>query len=168
MVVHGRNARLTSSLFAFLRALDLNPLEWATLVRQTRTGTPYLGDILDEGFASARAVVVLMTPDDEAKLRDVFLDESDPPHERDLTPQARPNVLFEAGMAFGRFPDRTVIVEIGNLRPFSDVGGRHVVRLDNSTQRRQELAERLAACGCDVAIQGRTEWHTEGDFSLEQ
>jgi hypothetical protein len=69
-------------------------------------------------------------------------------------------------MAFGRFPDRTVIVEIGNLRPFSDVAGRHVVRLDDSTQRRQELALRLRACGCDVEIESRTDWHTAGDFSL--
>ena len=167
MVVHGRNGRLKESLFAFLRALGLDPLEWTTLVHGTGVGAPYIGDILDEGFATAHAVVVLMTPDDEAHLVAALRGEGEPPHEIELTPQARPNVIFEAGMAFGRFPDRTVIVEIGNLRPFSDVGGRHVVRLDNSTQRRQELALRLRACGCDVEIETRTDWHNAGDFSLE-
>jgi predicted nucleotide-binding protein len=167
MVVHGRSQRLTESLFAFLRALGLDPLEWTTLVHGTGVGAPYIGDVLDEGFATAHAVVVLMTPDDEARLAETLRVDSDPPHERELTAQARPNVIFEAGMAFGRFPDRTVIVEIGNLRPFSDVAGRHVIRLDDSTQRRQELALRLRACGCDVEIESRTDWHTAGDFSLD-
>jgi predicted nucleotide-binding protein len=167
MVVHGRNLRLTESLFAFLRALGLDPLEWTTLVHSTGTGAPYIGDVLDEGFAIAHAVVVLMTPDDQAQLVEELRGEAEPPHEIELTPQARPNVIFEAGMAFGRFPDRTVIVEIGNLRPFSDVAGRHIVRLDNSTQRRQDLALRLRACGCDVGIETGTDWHTAGDFRLD-
>jgi predicted nucleotide-binding protein len=167
MVVHGRNQRLTNSFFTFLRALGLDPLEWTTLVHGTGVGAPYIGDILDEGFATAHAVVVLLTPDDEARLAESLWGEAEPSHERELTPQARPNVIFEAGMAFGRFPSRTVIVEIGNLRPFSDVAGRHVVRLDDSTPRRQELALRLRACGCDVEIETRTDWHTAGDFSMD-
>ena len=166
MVVHGRNERLNSSLFALLRAFGLDPLEWTTLVHGTGLGTPYIGDVLDEGFATAHAVVVLMTPDDEARLVEVLRGEAEPPHEVELTAQARPNVIFEAGMAFGRFPDRTVIVEVGSLRPFSDLAGRHVVRLDDSTQRRQELALRLRACGCEVEIETRTDWHDAGDFSL--
>ena len=63
----------------------------------------------------------------------------------------------------GRSEDRTVLVELGTLRPFSDVAGRHVIRLDNSTQRRQELAQRLEAAGCPVNMTG-TGWHTVGDF----
>jgi hypothetical protein len=38
-----------------------------------------------------------------------------------------------------------------------------VVRLDNSSQRRQELAQRLHNAGCDVDLEG-TAWHTAGDF----
>jgi predicted nucleotide-binding protein len=112
----------------------------------------------------AQAVVVLLTPDDEARLRAQFQTLSDPPYERELTPQARPNVLFEAGMAMGRNPERTIIVELGHLRPFSDMGGRHVIRLNNSTQKRQELALRLESAGCTVNL-GGTDWHTAGDLS---
>jgi len=165
MVVHGRDLRLRDSMFEFLRSLDLDPLEWAELVSLTGAAAPYVGDVLDAGFAAAQAVVVLLTPDDEARLSDRLLSEMDPPHERDPTGQARANVLFEAGMAFGRFPTRTVIVEIGNLRPFSDVGGRHTIRLDDSTQRRQEFAVRLRDAGCRAKIEDRTGWHTAGDFA---
>ena len=164
-VVHGRNLACRDSLFAFLRSIGIHPLEWSTLVESVGKGSPYVGEILDEAFSRARAVIVLMTPDDEARLRKDFQTASDPPHEVNLTPQARPNVLFEAGMAMGNFPDRTILVEIGDLRPFSDVGGRHVIRLNNSTQRRQEFAQRLKAAGLKIDLSGTT-WHTEGNFVL--
>jgi predicted nucleotide-binding protein len=165
MVVHGRDARLRDAMFEFLRSLDLDPLEWTELVRLTGTASPYVGDVLDAGFETAQAVVILLTPDDEARLAPRLVSDTDPAHERDLTGQARPNVLFEAGMAFGRFPTRSVIVEIGNLRPFSDVGGRHTIHLDNSTQRRQEFAMRLRHAGCPAKIEDRTGWHNAGDFA---
>ncbi len=163
-VVHGRNEQARRALFSFLRSLGLNPKTFGSFISTTQKACPYVGDILDKAFSSAQAVVVLMTPDDEARLRKVFTKPDDPEYEKELTPQARANVLFEAGMAFGRFPDRTVLVEIGNLRPFSDVGGRHVVKLDNSTEKRQDLAMRLKNARCPVDITSNTDWHTEGDF----
>ena len=166
-VVHGRSAGLRNSMFAFLRAIGLHPLEWSEAIRATGKPTPYIGEILDAAFSQAQAVVVLLTPDDEARLRSGLVSEADPEHERVLTPQARPNVLFEAGMAIGRFPDRTVLVEVGKLRPFSDIGGRHVVRMDGSSQRRQELAHRLRDAGCAVVLDG-TDWHTAGGFDPSQ
>ena len=66
-------------------------------------------------------------------------------------------------MAMGRDEDRTVLVEIDHTRPFSDIAGRHMVRLDNTSQRRQELANRLKAAGCPVHLNG-TDWHSAGDF----
>src|SRR5207302_7638293 len=82
------------------------------------------------------------------------------------TGQARPNVLFEAGMAMGRNPKRTVLVQVGDLRPFSDVGGRHVLHLNNSSERRQDLADRLKTAGCLVDLSGR-DWHKVGSFTLK-
>ena len=80
-----------------------------------------------------------------------------------MSGQARPNVLFEAGMAMGRNEDRTVLVELGTLRPFSDVAGRHAIRFGDNSQCRQELAKRLETAGCPVNLDG-TDWHTAGDF----
>ncbi len=162
-VVHGRNERAREAIFTFLRSIGLEPLEWSHAVLETKKTAPYVGEILDAAFKQAHAIVVLFTPDDEARLLGAFGTSGDPEHETELTGQARPNVLFEAGMAFGRSEERTILVELGNLRPFSDTAGRHVIRLDGSTQRRQDLANRLDSAGCPVNIKG-TDWHTAGDF----
>lgn len=165
-VVHGRNAELRNAMFWFLRSLDLSPIEWSQAISSTGSGSPYIGQVLDAAFEEAQAIVVLMTPDDEAKLRDLFLKPSDNQYERELTPQARPNVLFEAGLAMGRNPNRTILVEVGSLRPFSDIGGRHTVRLDNSPEKRRDLATRLRKAGCQLNDEG-TDWFTAGDFELK-
>jgi predicted nucleotide-binding protein len=166
-VVHGRNLDARNSLFRFLRSIGLSPLEWSQAIKETGKASPFIGEILDVAFNKAQAVAVLMTPDDDALLREPFRDQSDPPYESQPTGQARPNVLFEAGMAMGRNPNRTVIVELGTMRPFSDIAGRHIVRLSNSSAARQELAERLKTAGCPVDLSGR-DWHTEGNFDLQE
>ena len=162
-VVHGRNGKAREAIFAFLRSIGLHPLEWSEAVQSTGKPMPYIGEILDVAFSRAHAVVVLLTPDDEARLIGPLRGRTEPPHEINLIGQARPNVLFEAGMAMGRNEDRTIMVELGTLRPFSDIAGRHVIRLDNTTQRRQELAQRLELAGCPVNLNG-IDWHSAGDF----
>ena len=162
-VVHGRNNAARNALFDFLNAIDLHPLEWSEAIQATGKGSPYVGEVLDVVFSRAHAVVVLFTPDDEARLKESLRAADDPPHETQLTGQARPNVLFEAGMAMARNQDRTVLVELGRLRPFSDLGGRHVIRLDNSSPSRQDLAQRLETAGCPVKLKG-AHWYTAGDF----
>ncbi len=165
-VVHGRNEKLRKSLFSFLRSINLNPIEWNKAIKLTGKPSPYVSEILDAAFREAVAVVVLLSPDDEARLKSEFLKASDPLYEKNLTGQARPNVLFEAGMAFGHNPDSTVLVQVGDVRPFSDVGGRHASHLTNSTESRQEFITKLANAGCNVDASG-TDWHTDGDFSLD-
>jgi predicted nucleotide-binding protein len=162
-VVHGRDRLARSAMFEFLRALKLNPLEWSEIVRATGKASPYVGEVLAKGFQMAQAVVVLLTPDDEVRLRERFRKQDDPSFESELSGQARPNVLFEAGMALGLQPDRTVLVELGALRPFSDVLGRHAIRMEDSSQYRHDLADRLQGAGCAVDLNGR-DWHTAGKF----
>jgi predicted nucleotide-binding protein len=162
-VVHGRNLAARDALFEFLRALGLMPIEWSQAVAATGRPSPYIGEVLKAAFGRAQAVVVLMTPDDEARLLPHLQGRGEPPHEKELTPQARPNVLFEAGMAMAWDENRTVLVELGRCRPFSDLGGRHLLRIDDTSQRRQELAQRLASAGLVVDASG-TGWHTAGAF----
>jgi predicted nucleotide-binding protein len=162
-VVHGRNGALRKSMFDFLRSIDLSPIEWTDAIAMTGSGSPYIGDVLDAAFDHAQAVVVLMTPDEVAYLQPQYgSGEGDP--ETSPSAQARPNVLFEAGMALGRDATRTVLVEVGQVRPFSDIAGRHAIRLTNAASSRQALALRLQTAGCDVSLTG-TDWHTSGDFT---
>ena len=163
-VVHGRNLYARNAIFEFLRAINLNPIEWSQATAMSQKGSPYVGEILEAALSKAQAVLVLITGDDEAKLREQFIENNDHIYEKELTIQARPNVLFEAGMAFGFHSERTVLVEIEKTRPFSDIAGRYIIRLNNSTQKRQELAQCLKNAGCDVDLTG-TDWHKAGDFN---
>lgn len=162
-VVHGRNESLRKSMFEFLRALDLTPIEWSHAVDLTAHASPYIGDVLDTAFNHAQAVVVLLTPDEVAYLQPRYAHGTGDP-ETQPAAQARPNVLFEAGMALGRDAARTVIVEVGEVRPFSDIAGRHVIRLNDTAAARQALAKRLSTAGCAVDMTG-TDWLSTGDFT---
>lgn len=163
-VVHGRNESARAAMFAFLRSLGLQPIEWSQAVAATGEASPYIGTVLDSAFAAAQAVVVMMTPDEIAYLRNEYSSgESDP--EREPAAQARPNVLFEAGMAMGHDAKRTVLVELGAMRPFSDVAGRHMLRMTNAPERRKELAQRLKTAGCQVDTTG-SDWLTSGEFTV--
>lgn len=164
-VIYGRNDVVRREMFAFLRAIGLSPIEWSQAVALTGVGTPFIGEVLNAAFNVVQAVVVLLTGDDEARLRSDYQSEDDPDYEKQLTPQARPNVLFEAGMAFGTQPNRTILVELGRLRPFSDVSGRHTIRLNNKPERRMELVQRLRSAGCAVDLTGN-DWVFTGNFNI--
>lgn len=164
MVVHGRNIPVRDALFDFLRALSLNPIEFSHGVKATKKGAPVIKEVLDAMFAKAAAVVVLFTADDEARLQKQFRKSSDAAFERKLTGQARPNVLFEAGRAFGSHPDSTILVQVGNHRPLSDLSGVHLVHLGNDPASRNDLASRLETAACDVDRSG-TDWLNAGRFN---
>lgn len=165
-VVHGRNSQARTAMFEFLRSIGLHPLEWAQVVKATGKASPYVGEVVKTGFSLAQAVVVLFTPDDEAQLRSEFREDGDDEFEAILTGQPRQNVLLEAGMALGIDEDRTVIVEIGKLRPISDLSGRHTIRMNNSPQRRNELLDRLESAGCSSNRSG-TDWLSAGNFDAD-
>jgi len=164
LVVHGRDLAVRDAMFDFLRSLALQPIEWSAAVKETKKAAPYVGEVVTTMFRQAAAVVVLLTPDDEARLRRGYLKPSDPRHERELTGQPRANVIFEAGRAFGSHPDATILVQVGEVRPFSDTAGVHVVHLADTAECRRDLANRLEAAGCAVSLDG-TDWLSAGDFS---
>lgn len=164
-VVHGRDNHLRDDFFSFLRALALQPIEWSEALKLTGKATPYIGEALESAFKNAQAVIVLLSPDDEVRLSPELWRDIEDEDEKEIKLQARPNVLFEAGMAFATHSDRTILVEVGEVKPFSDIGGRHVVRLSNLAERRNEIAERLRTAGCDVSTSGNN-WIYTGDFNV--
>ncbi|MCP3397810.1 MULTISPECIES: nucleotide-binding protein [unclassified Bradyrhizobium] len=161
-VVHGRDDALRRSMFEFLRALGLHPLEWEHAIDEANEGNPYVGKILNVVMEKAEAIVVLFSPDDLVELKPHFVKAAERSTEGKQQGQARPNVLFEAGLALGAYPDKTVMVSIGRVKDFSDIGGRHMVRLNDSTQSRNSFASRLAR-KCQVNRIGN-DWMTAGKF----
>ncbi|GHT58497.1 hypothetical protein FACS1894109_12810 [Spirochaetia bacterium] len=165
-VVHGRNEKKRSELFQFLRSLNLEPLEWSQAIEMTGIATPYIGEVLNIAFSNAQAIIVLLTPDDKVKLRDELQDKDEQASEKRFQYQARPNVLFEAGMAIACNEKRTIIVQIGKVKGFSDIAGRHIIHLNNSSERRQVFVQRLLNAGCPAVTSG-TDWLKTGDFENE-
>jgi hypothetical protein len=77
--------------------------------------------------------------------------------------QPRANVLLEAGMAFALQPHRTILVQIGRIRPFTDVGGLDFIRIDGSPGKLNNIARRLQVAGCAVDRSG-TAWLDDDPF----
>lgn len=159
-VVYGRNKKMRKSFFDFLRSIGLQPIEWDQAIGLTGKGSPYIGEILKEGFNNAKAIVVLFTPDEIATLKEQYIQD---PKEKHPVPQPRPNAIFEAGMAMGKNPDRTVLVEIGKIREISNIIGRHIVKFDGSPKKRKELVSKLKNAGCNVNDSG-SDWLDAGEF----
>jgi len=164
-VVYGRNTSARDAMFVFLQAINLDPIEWTEAIQMTNHAAPETGDILDAAFSNARAAVVMITGDEIACLGEQFLGESSPADETMPAPQARPNVLFEMGMAFARFPSRTIIVQFLKTRPISDVIARNAIQFSGDAKSRTELADRLKAAGCLVKTAHKYTWLKAGDFS---
>ncbi|HZT97410.1 MAG TPA: nucleotide-binding protein [Chloroflexota bacterium] len=148
-VAYGRDGEATAALWSFLQDLGLKPLDWWEMVAETGQGSPFTGEIVDQALKMAQAIVILMTPDDLVRLHPDLVQVGEAPYELVTAFQPRPNVLFEAGLAFGRRPDRTILVELGTMRPVTDLGGRHTVRL-RTEQTLRDLASRLEVAGCPV------------------
>lgn len=166
MVVYGRNLAIRDAMFAFLRALGLYPIEWEDAVAQTGIGSPHNLAAVRAAMRSARAVIVLFTAEDEARLLPALARSEEPAEERELRGQPRPNVLLEAGLALAIDPAHTILVEVGAIRRASDLDGLNTVRLSNAAPSRQALRNRLITAGCDVAE--TSDWleaRTGGDFS---
>ncbi|MFB8406304.1 CATRA conflict system CASPASE/TPR repeat-associated protein [Streptomyces sp. NPDC055912] len=161
-VVHGRDDQARDAVFTFLRALDLRPLEWETLVAGTGSAAPYLGEVIGHAVRRAQATLVLMTPDDVVNLHPGLGGDGGDGTGTGL--QARPNVLLELGMALAAYPDRTVIVKAGDQREVTDLGGRNFIRLDADPACRRKIADRLRSAGCRVDDTGQ-DWLAPGLFA---
>jgi predicted nucleotide-binding protein len=161
-VIHGRNLRAFDAMRDFLRALGLDPWNFDDLVAEIG-GSPFIGDVVREGLSKAKAVVALFTPDEYSTLRgDLTAGGADKPVDKARW-QARPNVIFEAGMALGIDEEKTILVTLGSdVSLFSDVNGRHIVQLDNGVKSRDRLRAKLEGRGCRVEL--KSDWTTTGDF----
>jgi predicted nucleotide-binding protein len=165
-VVHGRDSKLRDAMYEFLGALGLKPQEWGHAIRSVtrRGGNPYVNDAVNRIMEEAEAIVVLLTPDDEVRLKDQFCSTDERKTEGQLQDQARPNVIFETGIAIGAYHKKTVIVSVGKVKPFTDIGGMHILNMNGSDAARNEFSKRLEMVGCTINTDG-DHWLRAGEFS---
>ncbi len=156
-VVYGRDNALNRSFFDLLHGVGLEPLEWETIVGSLGKAMPYLGEAVLNAPKLGQAALVLLSPDDIVELHPNLYAANDFLHERARAGQARPNVLFELGLAYMAYPERTVIVEVGLMRPIADLAGLNVIRFDGSAMAVRKVLDRLMMAGCPVDIT-RTDW----------
>ena len=106
-------------------------------------------EIIQAGLRKARAVVVIMSGDYLAHLRD-DLNHKQETLEREVSPQSRQNVLIEAGMAMAIYPGRTLLISTGTLRRVTDFEGLNYLEYSDSDAFRDALEARLKESGCAV------------------
>lgn len=168
-MVYGRDDSLRDALYTFLRAIGLDPIEWGQGMKATGLAQPSIPQTVDAIFREGAAVVVLLSPDDLVVLDPRLHKPKESKHETTQMGQPRPNVLFEGGLAFGVHPEATVLVSVGDVKPFSDVSGLHITRLDGgSVQKRWDVIEKLGRAGAKVDIEGKDMWMTAGDFEIKE
>ncbi|MHA6969373.1 TIR domain-containing protein (plasmid) [Glutamicibacter bergerei] len=150
-IVHGRDTQTKDTLEQFLRYIEVSSLDWAEARRLTNSSSPTTLEIVQAGLNNAQAVIVIFTPDDEARLKDEFHNPFDGYDERKPTGQARQNVILEAGMALGIDAKRTVLVRRGKTRDISDIAGMHWLNLNNEWNDRSMLVDALVSAGVTVS-----------------
>jgi hypothetical protein len=162
-IVHGRDHYALEQLTRIIRALGLSIMSWdeaKSLARKAKKSPPSIQDIIDAGLASCKAIVILISPDEDVQLRMEFRENND----KDITgQQARPNVMFEAGWAWAAYRDRLLIVESGHTRSFSDLDGIHRTPLWTSNGLRQFKSELEAM---EFPVHPADDWEKYGTFEL--
>jgi predicted nucleotide-binding protein len=160
-VVYGRDDQANSAVFQLLRRLALKPLEWESLVRGTGGPiTPPLSDVVINAPRLAAAAVVVLTPDDMVMLHPELRKQREDGFELRPSLQPRPNVLLELGLVLGVYPQRTLIIQFGDLRPVADLAGLNTIRFHQSTghiDALRKVAGRLQAAGLPVDDTG-SDW----------
>jgi predicted nucleotide-binding protein len=165
-VIYGRNLDAYDQMVKFLRALKLDPVPFNKISAECGANAS-VREIIRHGMAKAAGVVAMFTPDEYAVLRPEH-DSKRGAGEESRRWQARPNVIYEAGLAMGMAEQRTVLVKLGTeVRLFSDVGGIHTVNLDNGFESRNLLRDKLQAAGCTPDMMTDNHLHVgqSGDFA---
>jgi predicted nucleotide-binding protein len=157
-VVHGRDIKAKNLFFDFVRRLGLDPIEFeeAREIAHQATGeaSPYVGKIVEHAMKEARGIIILLTPDEEVRLKSPLRVSTDDKKRRF---SARPNVIFEAGAALALYPERTIIIRMGNADIPSDLAGRHYVSLSNDVTQKTNVRSRLASVGYTMS-DAKSDW----------
>lgn len=162
LLISGKDQKLTGDMRHFLRKIGLRPFEPQG---QFPGGVSDPYKALQRAINAACAVVVVLTGDDEARLQQQwYILDDDKEDELKPFPQPRLNVLFGAGIAFARCPNKTILVKRGRVRLCRYFEDRRLVELGDQFEQRYSFIEMLRCVGCAVDLSSN-EWIDVGNFS---
>ncbi|MBK6543487.1 MAG: nucleotide-binding protein [Flavobacteriales bacterium] len=127
-IIYGRDSQAHVELVKYVKCLGLANIPFERVAAELGTSA-FVADIVLKGISQADVVLALFTPDEQAVLYGP--DGKYHGHEEGNSRwQARPNVLFEAGVAYGTKKDKTILLTLGvDVKLFSDVSGVYVINL---------------------------------------
>ena len=141
-IIHGRDLEARAELAKFLRSIGLEDMPFED-VASSLPPNPFVADVVREGIRRAAAVIAIFTPDEHSVFHDPATAASPTAAPGETRWQARPNVIFEAGIALGCAREKTILTAVGNdVKLFSDLLGVHLIRLDSATAK-QSLFNQL-------------------------
>lgn len=140
-IVHGRDEGAKQEVARFVERLKFKAV---VLSEQANKGRTVLEKFLDEA-ADAAFAIVLLTPDDEARLRG---------SKDDPKPRARQNVVFEFGYFVGLLGRQNVhALLIGSVEWPSDLAGYAYTRMEpGSNDWKLTVAREMQAAGLEVDL----------------
>ena len=134
-IVHGRDEGAKNAVENFLRCLDLDPIVLHRKANQGKTIIEKIEAHSDVGYA-----VVLLTPDDEGKLKG----------EEKLEDRARQNVIFELGYFIGKLGRKNVCgLCKEDFKLPSDYDGVVYIPMDKNDGWHKKLAMEINASGVE-------------------
>ena len=146
-LVYGRNEKVNEGMRNLIYNMGLNVIEFDDAVIHTGKSSPTIFEVLEVAFLKAQAIIVLCTGDENVYLKKELAKNG---QEEQNRMQPRPNVIFEAGMAWQRDRDRTIIIFDDTVEMFSDLQGVHYLKIPKMAGQKKQLFERLINAGCDL------------------
>ena len=149
-IIHGRNLKALDAIVKFIETFDLTWLDMEKARELTGKASPTIFEKVHKGIEEAQAVVILFTPDEQAGLRNQFANSNG---DREAGFQPRPNVLYEAGVAFAiARQERTIFIKMGKTRAVSDLAGIEYIELTNGRKERRNFAKALKDAGLPIDL----------------
>jgi hypothetical protein len=162
-VVYGRNKAIQQAMYDFLDALGLQLLTKEAVINSLQQGAPFADDVLDTTFKSAKAIIVFFSAEEQVRLRRELRKPDDRNAETEFLLQPGIDQIFEAGYALGGFSDRTILLQVGQVRLFSDIDGRDVLNFTGKVADCRRLIDRLKSIGCILQENGN-KWQGARNF----
>lgn len=112
----------------------------------------YVHEAIKSSINEVGAIVVIMAPEEKVQLIKKYQTQ---PSDAKQEYQPRPNVIFEAGLALGLKEEKTIILQFGETRIFTDILGKHILKYrgkSNEIGFKNDFCQKLRMAGCDCEM----------------